>query len=112
MLKSKKSGKNKKSSPKKKSKLKLIKIVKSPIKTKKLRAYFNDNTHTDFGANGYKDFILFKGNLNKKKSYIRRHSKRENWNDPKSPGALSRWILWNKPKLRESIKNYKKKFNL
>ena len=34
------------------SKLKLIKIVKSPKSEKKLRAYFSDGTHTDFGAKG------------------------------------------------------------
>jgi hypothetical protein len=30
----------------------------------------------------------------------------------KSAGALSRWILWNKPTLAASIKDYKKRFGL
>jgi len=25
---------------------------------------------------------------------------------------LARWILWNKPTIKESIKDYKKRFNL
>ena len=28
-----------------------------------------------------------------------------NWNNPKSAGYLSRYILWNKPTLRESMNN-------
>jgi hypothetical protein len=28
------------------------------------------------------------------------------------PGTLALYILWNKPTLQESIKDYKKKFNL
>ena len=27
-------------------------------------------------------------------AYIARHTVRENWNDPYSAGALSRWLLW------------------
>jgi hypothetical protein len=36
----------------------------------------------------------------------------EHWNKPTTPGALSRWVLWNKPSFKESVKDYKKKFNL
>ena len=48
----------------------------------------------------------------RKKRYLQRHRARENWNDYKSAGALSRWILWNKPSLRASISDYKNRFNL
>jgi len=41
-----------------------------------------------------------------------RHRKRENWNNYMSAGSLSRYILWNKPTLKASIADYKKKFNL
>ena len=47
----------------------------------------------------------------RKKLYLNRHKKNENWNSPMTAGALSRWILWNKPTLKASIDNYKKKFN-
>ena len=103
--------KYKKSKGKKSGKLKLVKIVKSPKPQKKLRAYFSDGTHTDFGAKGMSDFTKHK-NTERKKRYISRHQSRENWNSPKTAGSLSRWILWNKDTLRKSIENYKKKFIL
>lgn len=96
--------------------MKLVKIVKSPRKEKKYRAYFSDGTHTDFGAKGYQNYggTGAERHLdeNRKKRYIQRHSKRENWNNPKSPGALSRWVLWNKKTLQASISDYKRRFKL
>jgi hypothetical protein len=52
------------------------------------------------------------GSKERKKLYLKRHKSREDWNDPKSAGALSRWILWNKPTLEASIKDYIKRFNM
>ena len=91
--------------------LKLSKITRSPIKGKKLRAHFSDGTHTDFGAAGMSDYTKHKDS-ERMKRYLSRHKKRENWKSPKTPGALSRWVLWNKPSLRDSIQDYKKRFNL
>lgn len=92
-------------------KLRLLKITKSPIKTKKLRATFSDGTHTDFGYKGMSDYTKHKDSARKQR-YIARHKKREHWNSPKSAGALSRYVLWNKPSLRGSISDYKRKFGL
>ena len=64
-----------------------------------------------FGSAGMSDFTKHK-DIERKRRYEARHKKRENWNDPLTAGALSKWILWNKPSLRESIKDFKKKFNL
>jgi hypothetical protein len=70
-----------------------------------------------FGAKGYNDYTTFH-QMNpviaehKKLAYLRRHRKNEDWEDPRTPGALSRWILWNKPTIEESILNFKKRFNL
>jgi hypothetical protein len=94
-----------------KGKLKLVKIAKSPIATKKLRATFSDGTHTDFGYKGMSDYTKHKDSARKQR-YIARHKKREHWNSPKSAGALSRYVLWNKPSLRGSISDYKKRFGL
>lgn len=91
-------------------KLKLISITKSPIKTKKLRANFSDGTHTDFGAKGYSDYTIHK-DPERKKRYINRHRSRENWGNLKSAGALSLYILWNKPSLNASISDYKKRLS-
>lgn len=93
------------------TKLKLVKITKSPKKDKKYRAIFSSGKHTDFGAKGYSDYTKHKDD-DRKKRYISRHKKSENWRNPTSPGALSRWILWNKKTLSSSISDYKKRFKL
>jgi len=92
-------------------KFKLVKIVRSPRAEKKLRAYFSDGTHTDFGASGYSDFTKHK-NPDRRDRYDNRHKSREKWSSPKTAGALSKWILWNKPSLKSSISDYKRRFNL
>ena len=95
----------------KSGKLKLLKIAKSPIKSKKYRAYFSNGKHTDFGAKGMSDYTKHK-DKKRKSRYMGRHRKRENWRSPTSAGALSRYILWNKPTLRGSIADYKRRFKL
>ena len=96
--------------------IKLIKIVPSVKKDKKYDAHFSDGTVTHFGAKGYQNYggVGKEKHLdeNRKKAYLRRHAATENWNNFKSPGALSRWVLWNKPSFRESVADYKKRFNL
>ena len=92
-------------------KLKLIKIVKSPNKEKKYRAYFSNCKHTDFGAAGYSDLTQHK-DFERQKRYLNRHKSRENWRDPTTAGSLSRYILWNKTTFRGSVADYKKRFNL
>ncbi len=96
---------------KKSRKLKLVSIKKSPIKGKKLRATFSDGTHTDFGAAGMSDYTKHR-DPERKKRYIARHRSRENWNKPKTAGALSLYVLWNKPSLKASISDYKRRFKL
>lgn len=94
--------------------LKLVKIMRSPNKDKKYRAVFSRNgkiKNVDFGAAGMSDFTKHK-DPERKQRYINRHSARENFNDPTSRGALSRWVLWNKPSFSESVKDYKRKFKL
>ena len=39
-------------------------------------------------------------------------STKEDWKDPTTAGALSRWILWNKPSLSASFSDYKSRFGL
>jgi hypothetical protein len=90
-------------------------LYNSPNKEKKYRAIWFKNgekiKHTDFGARGYEDYTIHK-NAQQKKRYIKRHSSmNEDWNDPYSAGALSRWVLWEKPNLNDSWKFYKKKFD-
>jgi hypothetical protein len=108
---SRKTPKRSRKTPKRSKSRKLIKIVKSPKKEKKYRAYFSNGKHTDFGASGMSDYTKHK-DPERKKRYIIRHKKNENWKDPTTAGALSRWVLWNKPSFRASVSDYKKRFNL
>jgi hypothetical protein len=77
----------------------------------KFVAKFDDGKLVKFGAFGYEDFTQH-GDKKRKRNYLARHRKREDWTDPQTPGALSRWILWNKPTLEESIQHYIKKFRM
>ena len=90
-------------------------IKKSSNPKKKYTAIFYDGEKkkktVHFGASGYSDFLKHRDE-ERKKRYIDRHKTRENWSDPMTAGALSRFILWNKPTLRASIADYKKRFNL
>ena len=89
-------------------------ISKASQKGKKLQAQFFDNGKkvktTPFGASGMSDFTKHKDEARRQR-YLERHSK-ESWSDPKTPATLARYILWNKPTLRASIADYKKRFNL
>ena len=90
-------------------------IKKSTNAKKKYMAIFYEDGKrvktTHFGSAGASDYTKNKDDQRKKR-YLDRHKKNENWNDYKSAGALSRWILWNEKTITASIKNYKKRFNL
>jgi hypothetical protein len=64
-----------------------------------------------FGALHYDDFTKSQ-NVKKKEDYIARHRVRENWDDPLKPGTLSRFLLWHKPTLKESLEDYLRRFNI
>ena len=90
-------------------------IKKSTKEGKKLMAIFtleNGKKKTvHFGASGMSDYTIHKDD-ERKKRYLERHRKNENWSAPMTAGALSRWILWNKKSKVASISDYKKKFKL
>lgn len=108
--------------------IKLIKIVKSSNDKKKYDAHFlldNDKIKiVRFGQADARDFTLINDKNSKwylpkvldrnvvKSSYIRRHEKREDWSNPVTAGALSKWLLWSRKTLAASIKAYKKMFKL
>lgn len=91
--------------------MKLLEVKKSTRKNKKYMAVFDNGTSTHFGLKGSSTYIDHNDDK-KKDAYIARHKVNENWDDPKSAGALARYILWNKKTLTDSIAHYKKKFNL
>lgn len=98
-------------------------LFKSDKPDKKLVMIMPEFKHKHyFGANLYRDFTLMNDKNSKfyepskeerdkvKDRYLKRHSK-----DPKgihSPSTLSDMILWNKPTIRESIKDYENKYNV
>jgi hypothetical protein len=101
--------------------MKLVKIVPSTDTVYKYDAHFDveGKEHVvKFGANGYKDYILYNKEESplfadkRKELYILRHKMKEDWTDPTSKGALSRYVLWNKRTLDASIADYKKHFGL
>jgi hypothetical protein len=72
---------------------------------------------THFGAAGYMDYTKYYKQdkelaKQKKDAYIARHKVSEDFNDPTSAGALSRWILWSEPTIESAIRKFKKRFNL
>jgi hypothetical protein len=93
-----------------------MKLIKSPLKTKKWRAIFDDGSHTDFGLSNAKDYTLSNGDEEDKKMrelYRKRHLKDLKTNDPKRAGYLSFFLLWGDSKnLKTNLKNYRKMFNL
>ena len=72
---------------------------------------------THFGQRGASDYTKH-GEKERMERYLERHgggtttSTKEDWQDPTTAGALSRWILWNKPSLSASFNDFKKRFNL
>tara|TARA_B100001121_G_scaffold248098_1_gene223495 strand:+ start:326 stop:613 length:288 start_codon:yes stop_codon:yes gene_type:complete len=94
-----------------------MKVVFKPSTNpkKKYMAIFYDDKKkvktTHFGAAGMSDYTKHKDKARRQR-YINRHQANENWDDYKSAGSLSRYILWNKPTLKESKEDYKRRFNL
>jgi len=100
-------------------------LTKSPVKGKKYRMTMPDENHKhDFGAIGYRDYILMNSRDSKfyepdeavrkkvRASYRARHRGDKGLGSRHSPAELSWSLLWSKPTLRESIKFYEKKFNV
>lgn len=95
--------------------LKLKTIRKSHRAEKKFDAVFDKDGKekiVSFGAAGMSNYTKHK-NATRKQRYLKRHTgKGEKWQEPDTPGALSRWVLWNKPSFRDSVADFKKRFNL
>ena len=64
-----------------------------------------------FGASGYSDFTKH-GDTDRKDRYIARHKKNKDWgaSGAKAAGFYSKHVLWNKPTLKASTDDIKKRF--
>ena len=106
----------------------LVKITRSPNRTKKFRAILPDGRTVDFGARGYSDYTKHK-NPSRMRSYVLRHggnipksiiaerdqsrihkrmlgintSDKEQWmlSGIDTAGFWSRWYLWSQPTFPE-----------
>ena len=90
-------------------------VIKNSTKAdKKLMAIFsreNGRKKTiHFGSKNMDDYTLTKDKAQRKR-YLDRHRKNENWNNPETAGALSRWILWGPTTSRgKNIASFKTRF--
>jgi hypothetical protein len=96
--------------------MRLLRLKKADDGVHKFVAVLEDGSKSHniaFGAKGYTDFTKTRNN-DKKSNYIARHKVREDWSKDGvlTPGFWSRWILWNKPTLEDSVKYTVKKFHL
>ena len=64
-----------------------------------------------FGEAGAEDYTIHKDD-DRKKLYIARHEKNENWTKTgiATAGFWSRWLLWNQKTLNASLNDIKKTF--
>ena len=86
-------------------------ITLSEREGKRYKAVFPTKT-VHFGAKTGSTYIDH-GDKVKRSNYIKRHKANEDWTDPYSAGALSRWLLWGPhTSLKENIKAYKRRFKL
>jgi hypothetical protein len=85
----------------------------SPLPKKKFRVIFPDGYKVDFGAIGYPDFTTKNGtDIKKKDMYLKRHFKREDWNNIYTAGFWATNLLWNKGTINESIRDIEKRFKI
>lgn len=97
-------------------------LRKSKAKNKKYAMRVDGKT-TNFGDDRYRDYLLMNDKNSKfyepnkeerekvKASYRKRHEG-DNLNDPTSAGALSYYLLWNKPTLVASIRDFVARFGV
>lgn len=96
--------------------MKLVSVKPARDGIHKYVAHFVQDNGRDknvkFGAKGYSDFTVHKDN-ERRLRYLKRHrGMGENWNDPTTPGALSRWILWEYPEFDQAVREFRKRFDL
>ena len=73
-------------------------------KDRRLLAEFDTGQIVYFGRNTPRAYIDGQVNDARRRSYIGQHSWRENFDDLASPGACSRWLLWEKRKFSDALK--------
>jgi len=86
-------------------------IKDSTRKGKRFMATFANGKTVHFGNLGSQTYIDH-GDKDKRTNYLKRHAKRENWNEVNA-GSLSRWILWGDDKdFEKNHQSFMKRFNI
>lgn len=89
-----------------------MEIYDSDRAGKRFVAVFEDGDYTYFGLDTGITYIDH-GNKIMRKHYLARHRPNEDWNDYKSAGSLSRWILWGQSTdINKNIEMFKNRFHL
>ena len=87
-------------------------LVKATDGKHKWVAVFDDGTRVPFGAKGYQDYTQH-GDKLRRANYLARHRTSETWTNPKTAGALSRWILWgDSTSLSANLSDFRRRFSL
>ena len=73
----------------------IVIIQPSTRPNKKFDATINGTKTISFGDKRFEDYTTHKDDVRQQR-YIIRNRKNQNWDDPTTAGALSRWLLWNK----------------
>jgi hypothetical protein len=87
-------------------------MTQSDRKDKRYVATFDNGKKVHFGLKNGQTYI---DHLDKAKrdAYLKRHQKNEDWTNPYTAGALSRWILWgDSTNINKNISDFKKRFNV
>lgn len=89
-----------------------IELKESTRKGKKWSVTINGKT-IHFGQKGSEDYTIHK-DKDRKELYLKRHKKREDWTKKGilTAGYWAKWLLWNKPTIKESIKDIEKRHNV
>ena len=90
--------------------MKVYELKKSNKKDKRYFINMGDHGH-HFGAKDGSTYIDHK-DKDKKKAWEARHKVNKNWDSQHSAIYHSRKLLWGKPTLKESIKDYEKTHNV
>lgn len=86
-------------------------IKPSTRQNKRLQATFSNGKTVHFGLKGGNTYIDHQ-DKQKRENYLKRHKAREDWNNPYSAGALSKFLLWGDYKtLEQNHQYFMKKFN-
>ena len=87
--------------------------IKNGTANKRFKAIFYDEKGdkiktTQFGSSSHENYTIHR-DKQRRELYRKRHHK-DKIDEPMSAGSLSWYLLWNKEDLKESIRDYAKRF--